>query len=296
MLKNIKLILGMVIFVGILAACGSEESSKKVDAPKEGASAGNSEESEANLEDIDWENMSESDWEDINLSKKQFEQLLEEMTTPDESGEIIYSEAKMEDDTNIVITLNNSDGDTLENSMIAPFTDAIIRQFYKHSAFFNNEEPTIKVVDLSGFVVIENNEELEFDESGETAGGEDLGTFAVGDKVDVAGYVITINGVSLTEERNEYADENPEEVLALEITLQNSTQEEIYFNAYELELYDANGTLMEVYPLDNFDATLQPGKNSSGTVFFGVSGDGPYELFYTEWISGTKAMWNVSPQ
>lgn len=298
MLKNFALSLGLVAFGGILAACGGEEdSAKKVEDPKENTAAVEEEEEGSGFESLEGkkpEEITAEDWEKVDLSKKQFDKFLKGMTEPDEeTGEININKAEMTDDKTIELTLNNSDGDTLENSMTAPFMDAFIREFYKHSDYYKDEEPTIIVKDLSGFKIMENNKPLEFDELGEEATGKDLGTFKLGEKVDIAGTVITVNKASYTDERNEYDDYKPAEVLRLDLTVQNSTEEELYFDVYEFELYDAEGTKMDMVSLDNMSESLQPGKNASGSAFIGASGKGPYELYYTDFVSGSKAMWQI---
>ncbi|WP_394136818.1 DUF4352 domain-containing protein [Cytobacillus oceanisediminis] len=282
----------------VLGACGSsEETAKKVEDPKseEKTSASDSKEEGTGLESLkgkDLEEITAEDWEKVNLSKKQFENWLKEMEKPDDSGEIMINKAEMTDDKTINITFNNSDGDTLENSMTAPIMDAFIREVYKHSAFYKKDEPTIVYSDLTGYKIAEINEPIEFDESGE-ATGKDLGTFNVGDKVDVAGTVITITNAAYTDERNEFDEYKPAKVIKFDLTVQNATQEELYFDVYEFELYDADGTKMDLVSLDNMSETLQPGKNASGSAYIGASGKGPYELYYTDFMTDTKAMWKL---
>lgn len=295
MLKKFALGLGLIAIGGILTACGGDgDSAKKVEDPKEETPAVEEKEEGTGFESLEGKNfdeITEEDWAKLDLSKKQFDEFLTTMTEPDEeTGEITINKAEMTDDKTIELTFNNSDGDTLENQMTAPFMDAIIREVYKHSAYFKDKEPTIVIKDLSGFKVMENSEPLEFNE-GQTE--TNLGTFNLGEKVDVAGTVITINKTSYTDERNEYDEYKPEKVIKLDLTVQNSTQKELYFDVYEFELYDAEGTKMEMVSLDNMSETLQPGKNASGSAFIGASGKGPYELYYTDFDTGTKAMWNI---
>ncbi|MCM3663485.1 DUF4352 domain-containing protein [Mesobacillus subterraneus] len=292
-----KLLLGTaVISLSLfLGACGSEESASKVDEPKKEANSASEKDEGTGLEAFegkDFEEITAEDWKKINLSKKQFKNWLAEMEKPDESGQIMINKAEITDDNTIEIKLNNSDGDTLENSMTAPILDALIREIYKHSAYYKKDEPKIIFTDLTGFKIAEITEPVDFGESGE-AEGQDLGTFKVGDKVDIAGTVITITGASYTDERNEFEEKQPEKVLILDLAVQNATQEELFFDAYELEIYDSEGTKMESYPIDYLTETLQPGKNITGRGAYGVSGKGPYEVYYTDFATDTKAMWNI---
>lgn len=295
-MKN-KLLLGTIVITLslFLGACGSEESASKVEDPKKETNSAAKTNEGTGLEAFegkDLEDITAEDWKKINLSKKQFKNWLAEMEKADESGQIMINKAEITDDNTIEIKLNNSDGDTLENSMTAPILDALIREIYKHSAYYKKDEPKIIYTDLTGFKIAEITEPVDFSESGE-AEGKDLGTFKIGDKVDIAGTVITISGARYTDERNEFEEKQPEKVLILDLAVQNATQEELLFDAYELEIYDSEGTKMESYPIDYLTETLQPGKNITGRGAYGVSGKGPYEVYYTDFATDTKAMWNI---
>ncbi|MFF2449320.1 DUF4352 domain-containing protein [Neobacillus sp. NPDC058068] len=297
MTRKALLVLVLGILSILLAACGSENKpAKKVEAPA--TSKENAEKEEGTgleaLKGKDLESMSAEDWKKVNLSKKQFKEFLKNMTAPDEkTGEITINKATMKDDRIIEITLNNSDGDNLTNAMIAPIMDAIVREVYKHSAYFKKDEPTLVFFDLTGFKIMENNKPIDFDSKGASSSGKDLGKFKIGDKVDVAGTVITITGAKYTDERNQFQDPQPAKVLTFDITVQNATQEELFFGASDFEVYDADGTKMESYPIDDLTETLQPGKNASGRGAFGVSGKGPYEIYYKDFATDTKAMWTL---
>lgn len=280
----------------LLSACGSEENANKVESPKQEENHNDKTEEGTGLEALKGKNLEEitaEDWEKVNLSKKQFNNWLSDLEKPNETGEIIINKTEMTDDKTISIVLNNSDGDTFENTLTAPIFDAFVRQVYKHSKYYKDEEPTIVFSDLTGYKIAEINEPIEFDETGEVNESQDLGTFNIGDKVDVAGTVITITAASYTEERNQFEEPQPAKVLVFDLTVQNATQEELYFSASDFEVYDAEGTKMSTYPIDHLTDTLQPGKNISGRGAFGVSGKGPYEVYYTDFVTDTKAMWNL---
>lgn len=50
---------------------------------------------------------------------------------------------------------------------------------------------------------------------------------------------------------------------------------------------------MEGYPLDALMTELKSGKNTSGSGYYGVSGKGLYEVYYTDMLSGVEAMWEI---
>lgn len=295
-MKKIFLSSLVTAFIIMLSACGSpEETAKKVESPKEEvATEKETKDSSKGLEALEgksFEELTEEDWNKIRLSKKKFKEFLSEMEKPNENGEIAINKAELVGDNRIEITLNNSDGDTFENALTAPIMDVIIRQLYNHSDYYKETEPTILFKDLSGFKITENSKPIEFEEGEGTT--KDLGTFNFGDKVDVNGTIITVNNAAFTDERNEFDETNPEKVLKIDLTVQNSTQEEIFADVGDFEVYDAEGTKMEIYSLDNLMETLQAGKNISGSAFFGVTSKGPYELYFKDFVDEKTAKWII---
>lgn len=286
-----KLLFGsMLVLLFILSACGGEEATKVKEEKKASAAETTS---EADLEEMDLENMTEEDWDKINLSKKEFKKMLDAMAEADEDGEIAISSAKLTNDETIEVELNNSDGDTLENAMTAAIMDSIIREFYKHSVYYDDKEPTIVFNDLTGYTILENDKPIEYEEDeSASSDGKDLGEFKLDEKVDVAGTIITLSNPAYTDERNEY-EEEPAEVLSLDVEVQNATDEDLYFDTYDFQVYDADGILMETYALDYLTADIKPGKNTSGKGFYAVSGKGPYEVYYTDFATDATAKWTI---
>ena len=68
------------------------------------------------------------------------------------------------------------------------------------------------------------------------------------DGVDL--FEITFNKAFLTEERNKYADETPDNVVILEYTYKNLGYESglTVFEGHEFKVYDANGAALSTYP------------------------------------------------
>ena len=77
-----------------------------------------------------------------------------------------------------------------------------------------------------------------------------LGDTLVVSKDGVDLFEITFNKASLTEERNEYADETPDNVVILEYTYKNLGYESglTVFEGHEFKVYDANGAALSTYP------------------------------------------------
>src|SRR5690625_1203756 len=124
---------------------------------------------------------------------------------------------------------------------------------------------------------VENDSE-ESEEEPESEPEEENEKLGLGDTAEVGGVKITINDVSTTDERNEFADEDPEKVIKIEYEIENNSDEEIVLGM-DLEVYDGTGNKMESYPLENTMDTLQPGKKTQGIEHFGIE-EGPIEIYF----------------
>jgi len=104
----------------------------------------------------------------------------------------------------------------------------------------------------------------------------DIGA-VLGETVDIGGVKYTITNIEFTDERNTEADSSPSNVIKIDYTVENGTDEEIPIGA-DFTVYDANGTQMESYPLDNTMGSLAPGKNLNGTDYWGLEEAGNVEI------------------
>lgn len=65
-------------------------------------------------------------------------------------------------------------------------------------------------------------------------------------------YNITIEGVRLTKERNEYSKLNPKEVIFLDYRYENiDCKEAIYLSSYDFNVIDEEGNLCDTYPVSD---------------------------------------------
>ncbi|WP_285767531.1 hypothetical protein [Peribacillus sp. SI8-4] len=292
-MKLLKVLIIGLLSVILLSACSDSSNGdvKKVEEPKK-------EQKEfSTLEDfskIDFENPDKEAWAKIYMPKKDFKTILKQMSGPDDDGTITYKSIELKDSKTIEMKVNNSDGGSFENSMQAAIMDAYIRELYKHSELYDDKkEPTIRTVDLSNTVIAENKKPIEFEEDGEDSEQKpkELGTFKLGEKVNVEGHIITLTNAHYTKERNEFEETQPKEVMGFDIEYQNGTKEEQVVSAGDFEVYDSKGEKMEVYALDTLTESVQAGKHVNGPAAFGVTGNAPYEIFYTDYITGSKAKW-----
>ena len=109
----------------------------------------------------------------------------------------------------------------------------------------------------------------------------------LGDSAEVGGVKFTVKAVSLTDERNQFADEEPSKVVKIEYEIENNSDDEIPIGA-DLEVYDGTGNKSNSYPLDNTMGSLQPGKKIQGTEHYGIE-EGPIELYFQPMFSFDKA-------
>lgn len=118
--------------------------------------------SSANLELLDqpFEEISLQEWETIHLTQEDFDLFLSKIAAEDAKGAKKVAGIKKDSDE-IIITLDNSDGESLDNLMAAPFIDTEVRTAYLHSAYYEGQQPKIIVKDLSGVVLSEASEALE---------------------------------------------------------------------------------------------------------------------------------------
>ena len=105
----------------------------------------------------------------------------------------------------------------------------------------------------------------------------------IGDTAEVGNVKFTLKKVSLTDERNEFADQNPKMVVKIEYEIENGTDEEIPIGG-DLEVYDATGNKMESYPLDKTLGSLKPGKKIQGVEHFGIE-ESPIEIYFQPMFS-----------
>ena len=162
-----------VIFtiIGLLTACGGNDEAK--DKSKEGATQEQKKGEPTKVRgdfttteelaqmDFDSKNFT---WNDIYLSEQTFSELLFNLTEPDDQGEVVLERAELVEWDTVELVINNYEGDSLKNSLQAVYLDSIVRQFYKHSEFYDGEEPHIRVLDLDGLVIAENKEPIKLED------------------------------------------------------------------------------------------------------------------------------------
>lgn len=103
-------------------------------------------------------------------------------------------------------------------------------------------------------------------------------TYKVGDVITFKDEAeITITGAEWSDERNEFADTNPEKVLKVTYNVNNLSDDD-YVLGDDLELY-VNGKKMDTYPNGGTLDSISKGRSFEGAVqYFGVNGSGDIEV------------------
>ncbi|MFC2948576.1 DUF4352 domain-containing protein [Virgibacillus sediminis] len=121
----------------------------------------------------------------------------------------------------------------------------------------------------------------EDEDAAEEASSEE--TYSVGDTAEVDGVQFTLKSVTTTDERNEFAETDPSQVVKVEYEIVNNKEDEISVGG-DLQAYDGTGNQVESYPLDNTMGSLQPGKKIQGVEHFGIE-EGPIEIYFQPLVS-----------
>ena len=135
------------------------------------------------------------------------------------------------------------------------------------------------------FACDEDSTETSGDNAEET---EESKTLTVGDTAEFDDVKFTLKNVTTTDERNEFADSDPNAVIKIEYELENISDDDVPYGT-EITVYDAEGNKMESYPLDNDMGSLAPGKKIQGAEHHGVDALGTIEIHFEPLISFENA-------
>jgi len=110
--------------------------------------------------------------------------------------------------------------------------------------------------------------------------------YGLGETAEVGDVKVTITKVSLTDERNEFEESEPNKVVKIEYEMENNRDEEIPVGA-DFQVYDSTGNQVDLYALDNTMGSLKPGKKLQGVEHYGIE-DGPIEVYFQPMFSLDK--------
>lgn len=131
-------------------------------------------------------------------------------------------------------------------------------------------------------------------EEEETPDAAEVGTLTVGDSYTIDDITLTITDVSFTDERNQFEEDEPENVIRIDYELNNDSDSDYAFGM-DFDVY-ADGRKMEMYANTNDIGSVSAGRTVDGTTHYGVEGD-DIEIEWSPLLSFTDevAIWSVNP-
>ena len=126
-----------------------------------------------------------------------------------------------------------------------------------------------------------NNSEASTADKAKKADGTDeklkSNSYSVGDTAEVGEIKYTVNSVETTEKRNEDEEEQPADVIKVEYTIENNSDEEVPVGG-DITAYDKEGTQLKQYPNGNTMDDIEKGKSMDAVVYFGIDELGEVQL------------------
>ncbi len=108
--------------------------------------------------------------------------------------------------------------------------------------------------------------------------------YQVGDTVQVGDAEYTLTGAELTDERNEFDDSNPAQVVKISYTVKNNGTDDIPVGM-DVEVYGPDDKKAEEYPNDNTMGSVASGKQMDCVQHFGINSTGDIEIHFAPIIS-----------
>ncbi|MBG9980807.1 DUF4352 domain-containing protein [Facklamia sp. DSM 111018] len=117
-----------------------------------------------------------------------------------------------------------------------------------------------------------SEEEKDEKEKEEKEKDDDSKNKVIGETFEHEGIEVTIDDLYLTEERNEYADKEFENVLVIEYTVVNNTEED-YTAGHDFELYVKGSKAERYFMIDDKGDTISAGRSTDAKASYGFDGD-----------------------
>lgn len=112
--------------------------------------------------------------------------------------------------------------------------------------------------------------------------------YKVGDTVKVGKAEYTLTGVELTEERNEFTEKKPAQVVKISYVVKNNGDKDIPVGM-DIEVYGSDNKKAETYPNDNTMESVASGKEMDCVAHFGLNQLGEIEIQFRPIVSFEKA-------
>lgn len=123
----------------------------------------------------------------------------------------------------------------------------------------------------------------------------ETGTLVIGDSFTTDDITVTVTNAYFTDQRNQFDESNPEQVIAIEYILENNSETDYPFGM-DFQVY-VDGALTDTYANENSMGSVSAGRSVEAIAHYGVNGT----TIEAEWepmmsFSGEKGVWDVTPQ
>ncbi len=112
--------------------------------------------------------------------------------------------------------------------------------------------------------------------------------YKIGDTVKVGDAEYTLNSVELTDERNQFEENQPAQVVKITYTVKNDGDSDIPVGT-DVEVYGPDDKKSETYANENTMGSVAPGKQMDVTVHFTLNQTGEIEIHFSPLVSFEKA-------
>ncbi|HIB1952465.1 TPA: DUF4352 domain-containing protein [Enterococcus faecalis] len=112
--------------------------------------------------------------------------------------------------------------------------------------------------------------------------------YKIGDTVKVGDAEYTLNSVELTDERNQFEENQPAQIVKITYTVKNDGDSDIPVGM-DVEVYGSDNKKSETYPNDNTMGSVAPGKEMDCVAHFGLNQTGEIEIHFSPLVSFEKA-------
>ncbi|TGY43198.1 DUF4352 domain-containing protein [Clostridium perfringens] len=99
-------------------------------------------------------------------------------------------------------------------------------------------------------------------------------------KTEIGDYTITINSIKTTEERNEFSEDKPKQVILIDYqyenkSFKNSDGQKLYIDEYAFVVMDGEGNVLRPYPsnMDKAPQAVPVGGKCTAEIAYGVPTD-----------------------
>ncbi|HEM7215337.1 TPA: DUF4352 domain-containing protein [Enterococcus faecium] len=112
--------------------------------------------------------------------------------------------------------------------------------------------------------------------------------YKIGDTVKVGDAEYTLNSAELTDERNQFEENQPAQVVKITYTVKNDGDSDIPVGA-DVEVYGPDDKKSETYSNENTMGSVAPGKQMDVTAHFTLNQTGEIEIHFSPLVSFEKA-------